>query len=146
MNLYVTSESYYRIKNGFSNINAFAIIDVNLILDTLKLDMTKTYNVFLVNDEIKKLLSLYSKSKKYRGIIYITSNINENVIDNIKSLISTDEYDHSVNELILLDDYDMPKLEKYYKYVNEVMFFSTFKKIKIIECKPIEMLKRSNFN
>ena len=47
MNLYVTSESYYRIKNGFSNINAFAIIDVNLILDTLKLDMTKTYNVFL---------------------------------------------------------------------------------------------------
>lgn len=146
MNLYVTSESYYRIKNGFSNINAFAIIDVNLILDTLKLDMTKTYNVFLVNDEIKKLLSLYSKSKKYRGIIYITSNINENVIDNIKSLISTDEYDHSVNELILLDDYDTPKLEKYYKFVNEVMFFSTFKKIKIIECKPIEMLKRSNFN
>lgn len=146
MNLYVTSESYYRIKNGFSNINAFAIIDVNLILDTLKLDMTKTYNVFLVNDEIKKLLSLYSKSKKYRGIIYITSNINKNVIDNIKSLISTDEYDHAVNELILLDDYDTPKLEKYYKFVNEVMFFSTFKKIKIIECKPIEMLKRSNFN
>ena len=146
MNLYVTSESYYRIKNGFSNINAFAIIDVNLIIDTLKLDMTKTYNVFLVNDEIKKLLSLYSKSKKYRGIIYITSNINKNVIDNIKSLISTDEYDHAVNELILLDDYDTPKLEKYYKFVNEVMFFSTFKKIKIIECKPIEMLKRSNFN
>ena len=146
MNLYVTSESYYRIKNGFSNINAFAIIDVNLILDTLKLDMTKTYNVFLVNDEIKKLLSLYSKSKKYRGIIYITSNINKNIIDNIKSLISTDEYDHAVNELILLDDYDTPKLEKYYKFVNEVMFFSTFKKIKIIECKPIEMLKRSNFN
>ena len=146
MNLYVTSESYYRIKNGFSNINAFAIIDVNLILDTLKLDMTKTYNVFLVNDEIKKLLSLYSKSKKYRGIIYITSNINKNVIDNIKSLISTDDYDHAVNELILLDDYDTPKLEKYYKFVNEVMFFSTFKKIKIIECKPIEMLKRSNFN
>lgn len=146
MNLYVTSESYYRIKNGFSNINAFAIIDVNLIIDTLKLDMTKTYNIFLVNDEIKKLLSLYSKSKKYRGIIYITSNINKNVIDNIKSLISTDEYDHAVNELILLDDYDTPKLEKYYKFVNEVMFFSTFKKIKIIECKPIEMLKRSNFN
>lgn len=146
MNLYVTSESYYRIKNGFSNINAFAIIDVNLILDTLKLDMTKTYNVFLVNDEIKKLLSLYSKSKKYRGIIYITSNINKNVIDNIKSLISTDDYDHAVNELILLDDYDTPKLEKYYKFVNEVMFFSTFKKIKIIECKPIEMLKRSNFS
>lgn len=145
MNLYVTSESYYRIKNGFSNINAFAIIDVNLIIDTLKLDMTKTYNIFLVNDEIKKLLSLYSKSKKYRGIIYITKDINSDVIDNIKALMSDTEYSHSVSDIILLDDYDIPKLEKYYRCVNEVMFFSTFKKIKIIECKPIEMLKRNNF-
>lgn len=146
MNLYVTSESYYRIKNGFTNINAFAIIDVNLIINTLNLDMTKSYNIFLVNDEIKKLLMTYSKSKKYRGIIYITSHIDSNVIDNIKNLIKNNEYyDNLINEIILLDDYDTPKLEKFYKLVNEVMFFSTFKKIKIIECKPIEMLKRDQY-
>ena len=93
--------------------------------------MTKTYNIFLVNDEIKKLLSLYSKSKKYRGIIYITKDINSDVIDNIKALMSDTEYSHSVSDIILLDDYDIPKLEKYYRCVNEVMFFSTFNKLPI---------------
>ena len=143
MNLYVTSESYYRLKNGFSNINAFAIIDVNVIINSLNLDMSKAYNIFLVTDEIRKLLTTYSKSKKHKGIIYITSHIDEHVIENIKTLItSSDNYKININEVILLDDYDTPKLEKYYKLMNEVMFFSTFKKIKIIECKPIEMLKR----
>ena len=43
----------------------------------------------------------------------------------------------TIDDVILLDDYDAPKLKEYYNYVEEVMFFSTFKKIKIIECKPI---------
>jgi hypothetical protein len=142
MKLYITSESYYRIKNGFTNINAFAIVDVDLIISKLNLDMTKTYNIFLVNSEIKQLLYQYSNCKKYRGIIYIVNDINKDVIDNINNMIDDEEC--NITDLILLDDYDSPKLKIIYPYFSEIMYFSTFKKIKIIECKPIEMLKRNN--
>lgn len=143
MKLYITSESYYRIQNGFSNINAFAIIDVSLIINKLNLDMQKNCNIFLVNDEIKNLLISYSKCKKYRGIIYITKNINDDVITNIHNIIN--EYiTEYIDDVILLDDYDTPKQRHLYYLFNEVMYFSTFKKIKIIECKPIQMLKRDD--
>lgn len=141
MKLYITSESYYRVKNGFSNINAFAIIDVELIINKLNLDMSKPYNVFLVNSEISNLLSVYSNCKKYRGIIYIVPNINNNVIDNINNIVLNTKY--NISDVILLDDYDYPKMKKFYSKFSEIMYFSTFKKIKIIECKPVEMLKRS---
>ena len=134
MKLYLTSESYYRIENGFTNIHTFAIIDVNLILDTLKLDMSKQSNIFLINSEIKKLLISCAKNRKYKGIIYIAPSINEHIIDNINAVVNEIS---TIDDVILLDDYDAPKLKEYYNYVEEVMFFSTFKKIKIIECKPI---------
>lgn len=142
MNLYVTSESYYRIKTRFININSFALIDVNAIIKELNLDLSKIFNKFIVQDEIKRLLTLYSKNKKYKGIVYISPEINSDVIINIKNLINnTTEYNNYISDVVLLDDYDSPKLEKYYNLVNEVMFFSTFKRIKIIECKPIDVLK-----
>ena len=49
-----------------------------------------------------------------------------------------------IDDVILLDDYDTPKQRHLYYLFNEVMYFSTFKKIKIIECKPIQMLKRDD--
>lgn len=134
MKLYLTSESYYRVKNGFTNIHTFAIIDINLILDTLKLDMSKQSNIYLINSEIKKLLMLNAKNRKYKGIIYIAPSINKDVINNINMFVNEIS---TIDDVILLDDYDAPKLKDYYNCVEEVMFFSTFKKIKIIECKPI---------
>lgn len=145
MNLYVTSESYYRVKTRFTNINSFALIDVNSIIKELNLDLSKIFNKFIVQDEIKRLLTLYSKNKKYKGIVYISPEINSDVISNIQNLIyNNEEYNIYISDVVLLDDYDSPKLEKYYNLVNEVMFFSTFKRIKIIECKPIETLKRND--
>ncbi len=134
MKLYITSESYYRVKNGFSNINAFGIIDVNLIINSLNLDMSKTHNIFLVNREIRNLLMINSKNKKLKGIIYIVPYIDSDIIENIKKT-TKDIAKIDDNDIILLDDYDTPKLEKYYECVEEIMFFSTFRKIKIIECK-----------
>lgn len=144
MNLYVTSESYYRVKTRFTNINSFALIDVNSIIKDLNLDLSKIFNKFIVQDEIKKMLAAYSKNKKYKGIVYISPEINFDVISNIKKLIyDNKEYNEYISDVVLLDDYDSPKLEKYYNLVNEVMFFSTFKRIKIIECKIIDKIKRN---
>lgn len=144
MNLYVTSESYYRVKTRFTNINSFALIDVNSIIKDLNLDLSKIFNKFIVQDEIKKMLAVYSKNKKYKGIVYISPEINFDVISNIKKLIyDNKEYNEYISDVVLLDDYDSPKLEKYYNLVNEVMFFSTFKRIKIIECKIIDRIKRN---
>ena len=44
-------------------------------------------------------------------------------------------------DLTLLDDYDTPKLKDYYSLFDEIIFFPTFKKTKIIECRPITFQK-----
>ena len=46
-----------------------------------------------------------------------------------------------IEDLTLLDDYDTPKLRDYYSLFDEIIFFPTFKKTKIIECRPITFQK-----
>lgn len=139
MKIYVTNEPFNRLKNSFSNLNTFAIIDVDLIVKTINLDLTKTHNIYLLNSEIEKLISTNSKSKKYKGIIYINSKLNNDILNNLLSLIENENKKTSeVTDLILLDDYDTPKLQRFYYLVDEIMYFSTFKRIKILECKPLK--------
>lgn len=142
MNIYVTNEPINRLKNSFSNINTFAIIDVDLIVKTINLDLTKTHNVYLINSEIEKLIATNCKSKKYKGIIYINSKLNNNILSNLLSLVENeDKKTLDINDIILLDDYDTPKLQRYYYMVNEIMYFSSFKRVKILECKPLKFNK-----
>lgn len=140
MNIYVTNEPINRLKNSFSNINTFAIIDVDLIVKTINLDLTKTHNVYLINSEIEKLIATNCKSKKFKGIIYINSKLNSDILINLLSLIENEDKKTSdINDIILLDDYDTPKLQRYYYMVNEIMYFSSFKRVKILECKPLKI-------
>ena len=140
MNIYVTNEPINRLKNSFSNINTFAIIDVDLIVKTINLDLTKTHNVYLINSEIEKLIATNCKSKKFKGIIYINSKLNSDILNNLLSLIENEDKKTSdINDIILLDDYDTPKLQRYYYMVNEIMYFSSFKRVKILECKPLKI-------
>ena len=81
-----------------------------------------------------------AKSKRYTGIIYINSNLNCDIIVGIKN--SLNEITKSqIEDLTLLDDYDTPKLKDYYSLFDEIIFFPTFKKTKIIECRPIPLSK-----
>lgn len=134
MKIYITNEPQHRLRNSFSNINTFAIIDVDDIIKSTKLDLTKNHNIFLINSEIEKFILSNSKSKKYKGIIYINSNLNDNIFNNLINSVSKFP---NITDLILMDDYDTPKLQKYYHYVEEIMYFSTFKRVKILECKPL---------
>lgn len=136
MKFYVTVESYRKLRNAFTNLNTFYIIDTDSLIAESGLDVNKPSHRFIINSEIERLIATGAKSKRITGIIYINNNLNCDIITSIKK--SLKEITKSqVEEVTLLDDYDAPKLKQYYNLFDEVIFFPAFKKTKIIECKPI---------
>lgn len=141
MKFYITVESYRKLKNVFTNLNTFYIIDIDSLLKESNLDASRPAHRFIINTEIERLIATGAKSKRYTGIIYINSNLSFDVIVGIKRSLS--EITRSqVEDITLLDDYDTPKLKDYYSLFDEIIFFPTFKKTKIIECKPISFQKQ----
>lgn len=140
MKFYITGESYRKLKNVFTNLNTFYIINVDSLIEESKLDVNKITHRFIINTEIERLITIGAKSKRYAGIIYINSNINFEIITGIRKSLG-DIIKSQVEDLTLLDDYDTPKYKEYYKLFDEIIFFPTFKKTKIIECRPIVIKK-----
>ncbi len=121
-------------------MNTFYIIDVDSLIEESGLNPEKATHRFIINAEIERLIASGAKSKRYTGIIYINKGLNFDIITSIKK--SLNEITKSqVEDLSLLDDYDTPKYKQYYKLFDEVIFFPTFKKTKIIECRPISIQK-----
>jgi hypothetical protein len=140
MKFYITGESYRKLRNVFTNLNTFYIIDVDSLIEESGLNPEKATHRFIINTEIERLIASGAKSKRYTGIIYINSRLNCDIITSIKKSLN-DITKSQVEDLSLLDDYDTPKYKRYYKLFDEVIFFPTFKKTKIIECRPISMQK-----
>ena len=136
MKLYMTVEPLNTLRHVFTNLSAFEIVDVDHIISDIGLDISKERNAFIINTEISELLKSYSKSKRIKGIIYINKNLNPDIIETLKNTVT--EYEKSlVDEVILMDNYDIPRIEHLYSSVDEVLYFTTFKKVKIIECKNL---------
>lgn len=131
MNFYITKESDRSLKNIFSNLSAYYIINVDMILSELDLDLTKPSYTYLVNNEIERLIITGAKSKRFSGIIYINSKLDKDIVLNIKSIVNGVPNSY-VDDILLLDDYDLPKLKPLYKFFDEVIFFPTIKKTKVI--------------
>lgn len=140
MKFYITGESYRKLRNVFTNLNTFYIIDVDSLIEESGLNPEKATHRFIINTEIERLIASGAKSKRYTGIIYINSGLNCDIITSIKKSLN-DITKSQVEDLSLLDDYDTPKYKRYYKLFDEVIFFPTFKKTKIIECRPISIQK-----
>ena len=136
MKFYVTAEGIQKLKKSFLNLKLFSIIDVNQILE----DYGYTYSTiddfgaFIINDKILSLIKNYSKSKRIRGVIYSNPNLNSDIIINLRDNI---ENMKRIYEFVLIDEYNIPKLQACYKLFNEIIFFPSIKKIRIIETKPI---------
>lgn len=145
MKFYATIEPCRKLKNVFSNLSSFYIIDVDQILEESKLDITNKAHAYLINTELERLIVNGAKSKRYNGLIYINSNINESVIDGIKDLINSLE-NSNVDSFVLLDDVDVPKLNMYYVMFDEVVFFPSMKRTRIIECSSNVMKYNCNNN
>ena len=140
MKFYITGESYRKLRNVFTNLNTFYIIDVDSLIEESGLNPEKATHRFIINTEIERLIASGAKSKRYTGIIYINKRLNFDIITSIKKSLN-DITKSQVEDLSLLDDYDTPKYKQYYKLFDEVIFFPTFKKTKIIECRPISIQK-----
>jgi hypothetical protein len=133
MKFYVTLEGLPKLKKSFLNLKLFSIIYVPEILEQhgYTYSTIDEYGSFIINNQINELIKSYAKSKRIRGIIYSNPSINENVISNIFEVLVNIE---TISEIVLLDDYNVPKLQHLYSTFDEIVFFSSIKKIRLIEC------------
>ncbi len=137
MKFYITVENTTKLKRSFLNLKLFSIISVPDILEELgyTYDSIDKYSAFIINKKITKLIKNYVKSKRIRGIIYSNPSLNQDVINNLyNELINIS----NIREIVLLDDYNIPKLQHLYPYFEEVIFFPSIKKIRLIECRTIK--------
>ncbi len=137
MKFYVTTEGIQKLKRSFLNLKLFSIIHVPEILDKYgyTYDTIDDYGSFIVSNRINDLIKSYTKSKRIRGIIYSNPTINEDLIPNLFEMLEDLE---PITDVVLLDDYHLPKLKHLIPYFDEVIFFPSIKKIRLIECKPIK--------
>lgn len=137
MKFYVTTEGTQKLKRSFLNLKLFSIIHVPEILDKYgyTYETIDDYGSFIVSNKINSLIKSYSKSKRIRGIIYSNPIINEDLLPNLFESIAELE---SITEAVLLDEYYVPKLATLYPNFDEIIFFPTVKKIRLIECNPIK--------
>ena len=134
MKFYLTVETQERIKNTFINLNLFYILDIEQVICEYGLDMSKPHNRFLLSQEIEKIIVNQTKSKRIEGIIYVNKNLNEGLVSHIYKLVKKIP---KIENVVILDDDSFPKLKSLYKIVDEVFFFPSVKRIKILECKTL---------
>lgn len=136
MKFYITIEGVPKLKRSFLNLKLYSIISVSEILSDHKYtyDTIDEYGSFIISEKIIELINTYSKSKRIRGIIYSNEYLNQDVIVNLFDAL---EPLNRIRDVVLLDDYNVPRLKEYYPFFNEIIFFPSVKKVRLIECKPI---------
>lgn len=137
MKFYITIEGIQKLKRSFLNLKLFQIINIPDILEEhgYTFETLDEYGYFIVAQKIEGLISNYAKSKRIRGIIYCNPTLNEEIVDNLMDILSPNE---KISEVVLLDDYNIPKVRHFYPLFPEVIFFPSVKKIRLIECRPIK--------
>ena len=139
MKFYCTTEGVQKLKRSFLNLKLFSIIHVPEILDKYgyTYDTIDEYGSFIVSNKINELIQTYAKSKRIRGIIYSNPTINEDLIPNLfETLVDLE----TISEIVLLDDYYLPKLKKLYPNFDEIIFFPSIKKVRLIEAVNIKKM------
>ena len=133
MKFYVTIEGTPRLKKSFLNLKLFSIIYIPEILEKYGYTYSTIdeYGSFIISTYIDDLIRTYAKSKRIRGIIYSNPSLTEEILPN---LFDTLENIETISEVVLLDDYNVPKLTYIYSYFDEIVFFPLVKKIRLIEC------------
>lgn len=138
MKFYITIEGIQKIKRSFLNLKLFSIINVPEILADhgYTYDNIDEYGTFIVVNKIKDLIKNYTKSKRIKGIIYSNPQLNKKLVYALYEELESSE---KINQIVLLDDYNVPKLKEYYDIFEEIIFFPSIKKIRLIECRPLSI-------
>ena len=137
MKFYITVEGTSRLKRSFLNLKLFQIINIPDILEQhgYTAETIDDYGSFIVTTKLLSLIKNYSKSKRIRGIIYSNPNITSEIINNLMEIVG--QFD-KIEETVLLDDYYTPRLNHFYPQFNEIIFFPSVKKIRLIECHGVK--------
>ena len=134
MKFYLTAETQEKIKSTFLNLNLFYILDIEQIICEYGLDVSKPHNQFLLSQEIEKIIVSQSKSKRLEGIIYVNKALNEKIVAHIYKLVKKID---KIDTVVIMDDDSCQKLAHLYKLVDEVLFFTSVKRVKILECRTL---------
>ena len=116
------------------NIKNFFIFDVQEFINNFNLDVSKPANIYLINNEITNTILSASKLKKYQGIIYINTNLTENLYYSLKKKFGNDEH---IDKFVLIDNGNVAKHKELYHIFEEVFFYERFRKNKIVECNSV---------
>lgn len=133
MKLFITIENAEKLKRSFINLKLYSVIYVPEILEQhgYTYETIDDYSSFIISNYINSLIKTYSRSKRIRGIFYSNPSLNEEVLPNIFETIAEL---NTISEVVLIDDYNVPKLKPIYHYFDEIIFFPTIKKVRLIEC------------
>ena len=134
MNIYFTTESVNKLQSIILTIKRFYVFDVHEFIKTLDIDPTKPANIYYINGEIESYINNASKLKKYQGIIYVNRNVSEKLYESMKAKFGSSDY---IDKFILIDNGNINRHKHLYTIFDEVIFFDRFRKIKIIECNPV---------
>lgn len=134
MNLYITIEDRSKLKKAFLNLRKQQIVVVDEVVVDLGYSMENVdeYSSFIVNQRIKKIISSTASSKKMQSIIYVNSDLDDEIV---RELIHFCAESTQVNKVILLSEKN--KNEDLYELFEEILFFPTVKKVHIVECVPV---------
>lgn len=77
------------------------MLDVKNLIASMNIDCSKASSIYLINEEIEKIIMSKAVLKRVRGIFYIVENLNERLINNIKIRLSKLS---EVNDFILIDN------------------------------------------
>lgn len=137
MKFYITVEGLPKLKRVFLNLKLYSIVSVPEILTDLGYTYSTIdeYGAFIINQKIMNMIDNYVKSKRIRGIFYSNPNLGRDIIENLFTELEPCE---RISDIVLLDDKYVPKLEEYYDLFEEIIFFPSVKKVRLIECKPIQ--------
>ena len=132
----MTAEGVQKLKRSFLNLKLFSIVSVQQILEDYGYSYTTIddYGTFIINNKILSLIKNYTKSKMIRGIIYSNPYLNKDIIVNLREKVEKYE---KITEFVLIDEYNRPRLQYLYPEFNEIIFFPSIKKIRLIEAKNI---------
>lgn len=134
MKFYLTVETQEKIKSTFINLSVFYILDVNYIIASYGLDMSKPFNQFFLSQQIEKIIATQSKSKRIEGIIYINPKLNDSLVVRISKMLKN--YPR-IEGIVLIDDSTFPRVRELHHLFDEVLFFPSVKRVKILECKTL---------
>lgn len=134
MILYITHEDRSKLKRCFLSLRKQVVITAEDVIVSLGYDPEKldAYSGFIVNEEMKKIITKSSSGKKSNNIIYSNKNFTD---ESVREIIHFVYENTKIERVVFLAERD--KHEDYYELFEEVMFFPTVKKVHIYDCEQI---------